>query len=133
MAIVRYFEDLECWQEARQLVKLIFLSCELGKLARDHETSQELKKAALSLISRIADSCMQKDPREGIKMIDAARSSLMDIRNITYIVDDLEYIPIRYVEAIQQKSERVGISIRDLRRRIENRDKLSDTSKNEVL
>jgi|GEM_PF-4276524 len=131
--MARHFEDLECWQEARQLVKLIFISCELGKLARDHETANQLKNAAITLISRIADGCAQKDPKEGIIHIDAARSSLMVIRNIAYIVDDLEYIPIRYIEAIQQKSEHIGINIRDLRRRIENRDKLTDTSENEVL
>jgi four helix bundle protein len=133
MAITRSFEELECWQEARQLVKLIFLSCELGKLARDHGTAHELKKAALSLISSLADGCSQRDPKDGLRHIDAARTSLIEIKNITYILDDLEYIPIRYIEAIHQKGDSVALSIRDLHRRIENREKLPDTLKNEVL
>ncbi len=34
MSKVERFEDLRCWQEARKLVKEIYLIAEYGKLAR---------------------------------------------------------------------------------------------------
>ena len=37
MSKVEQFEDLKCWQAARELVKLVYLACEEGKLVKDFE------------------------------------------------------------------------------------------------
>ena len=54
MSKVTRFEDLKCWQAARELVKEVYIICEEGKLAKDFETKAQLKKAALSTMNNIA-------------------------------------------------------------------------------
>jgi len=55
MSKVQRFEDLRCWQEARSLVKEIYLIAEYGKLARDFDTRSQLRRAALSVMNNIAE------------------------------------------------------------------------------
>ena len=43
MSKVERFEDLRCWQEARSLVKEIYLIAEYGKLAKDFDTRSQLR------------------------------------------------------------------------------------------
>lgn len=55
MAKVNKFEDLRCWQEARKLVKEIYLVAEEGKLAKDFDTKSQIKRASLSCMNNIAE------------------------------------------------------------------------------
>lgn len=55
MSKITRFEDLKCWQAARELVREVYMICEEGKLARDFETKAQLKKAALSTMNNIAE------------------------------------------------------------------------------
>jgi len=55
MAKVNRFEDLKCWQQARILVKDIYVISEKGKLSKDFDTRSQLRRAALSAINNIAE------------------------------------------------------------------------------
>jgi four helix bundle protein len=55
MTKVTQFEDLKCWQLARQLVGLVYQVCEEGKLAKDFDTRSQIKRAALSSMNNIAE------------------------------------------------------------------------------
>lgn len=54
MSKITQFEDLKCWQLARELVGLVYRACEEGKLAKDFETRDQIKRAALSVMNNIA-------------------------------------------------------------------------------
>ena len=55
MGKVERFEDLNCWKEARELVKEVYIICEKGKLSRDFDTKSQIKRAALSIMNNIAE------------------------------------------------------------------------------
>ena len=69
MAKVERFEDLVCWQEARKLVKEIYLISEEGKLSRDFDTKSQLKRAALSSMNNIAEGFGKFSNREFIHFL----------------------------------------------------------------
>ena len=125
MAFAKSFEELECWQEARELVKLVFVTCEMGKLSRDYGTANQLKRAAISVMNNIAEGHARKSTREFVRFLDIAQSSALEVKSMTFILDDLDYIPTAYVEAIREKAEKLKKMIRGLVRSIEDRERLS--------
>jgi four helix bundle protein len=125
MAFAKSFEELECWQEARELVKLVFASCEMGKLSRDYWTANQLKRASISVMNNIAEGHARKGTREFSRFLGTAQSSALEVKSMTFILDDLDYIPTVYIEAIREKSEQVKGMIRDLVCSLEDRERLS--------
>jgi len=55
MSKINRFEDLRCWQASRKLVSMIYGMAETGKLMKDYDTKSQIKRAALSSMSNIAE------------------------------------------------------------------------------
>ena len=106
MAKVEKFEDLRCWQAARKLVELVYLSCEEGKLSRDFETMAQIKRAALSSMNNIAEGFGRKSDKEFVRFLDFALSSAMEVKSITYVLDDMMYISKDKIQLIQDEAEK---------------------------
>jgi four helix bundle protein len=113
MAVDR-FEDLKCWMAARELVKLVFTACGSGKLARDFGTSDQIRRAALSVMNNIAEGFGRSSRKEFIRFLDIAQSSSVEVKSITYVLDDLNYIDNSVSLTIRAKSEETKKIIRGL-------------------
>jgi hypothetical protein len=48
------FEDLESWQKARALVNGVYTLTRTGSLARDYGLSDQIQRAAVSIMSNVA-------------------------------------------------------------------------------
>ena len=48
------FEDLESWQQARQLTKRIYLVTREDQIARDFGLCSQIQRAAVSIMSNVA-------------------------------------------------------------------------------
>lgn len=123
MATANTFEDLECWQEARMLVKSVFLACETGRLSKDYATSSQLKRAALSIMNNIAEGFGRKGQKDFLRFLEAAHGSALELKSMTYVLDDLEYLPMGFVEALRSKTDRIKRMIRGLMKRIDSKEK----------
>ena len=102
---VERFEDLRCWQAARQLVKLVFLACRTGMLSKDPEMKYQIKKAALSSMNNIAEGFGRFGPKDSIKFYDVSQASAQEVKSMTYALSDLEYLAQDVIEAIRTKAE----------------------------
>jgi len=54
MSISR-FEDLVAWQKARTFCRNIYLMTSTGRFARDYGLSRQIQRAAVSIMSNIAE------------------------------------------------------------------------------
>jgi four helix bundle protein len=102
---VERFEDLKCWIAARELVKLVFTACNSGKLARDFGTSDQIRRAAVSVMNNIAEGFGRSSRREFIRFLDIAQSSALEVKSMTYILDDLSYVDSNVSSSIRAKAE----------------------------
>ena len=102
---VQRFEDLRCWQAARQLVKLVFLACKTGALARDFDTKYQIKKAALSSMNNIAEGFGRFGIKDSIKFYDISQSSAQEVKSMLYVLSDLQYLTAEQIEEIRLKAE----------------------------
>jgi four helix bundle protein len=105
MSKVERFEDLKCWQCARELVKMVFDVCDEGKLSKDFETRSQFKRASLSVMNNIAEGFGRKSDKEFIRFLDFSQSSAIEVKSITYALEDSYYIPIEKINSIRDKSE----------------------------
>ena len=107
MSKVEKFEDLRCWQEARLLVREIFLIGEYGKLAKDYDTNSQLKRAALSTMNNIAEGFGKYSSKEFIRYLDTASNSVSEVKNILYVLLDLNYLAVEKIKASKDKADEV--------------------------
>ena len=52
------FEDLEAWKKARELVNLVYEMTEEGPLARDFGLRGQIQRAAVSIMSNLAEEAI---------------------------------------------------------------------------
>jgi len=107
MGKVERFEDLRCWQEARNLVKEIYLIAEYGKLARDFDTRSQRRRAALSAMNNIAEGFGKYSSKEFIRYLDTASNSVSEVKSILYVLLDLNYLEVEKIKALQDKADEV--------------------------
>ena len=56
MATIKRFEDLECWQEARELVKIVYSLTKKNEFKKDFELVRQVTKSAVSSMANISGS-----------------------------------------------------------------------------
>jgi four helix bundle protein len=107
MSQVKRFEDLHCWQEARCLVKEIYLIAEHGKLSKDFDTKSQIKRASLSAMNNIAEGFGKYSSKEFIRYLDTASNSASEVKSILYVLLDLNYLEKEKIESLQMKADEV--------------------------
>jgi four helix bundle protein len=56
MATIKRFEDLECWKEARELVKIVYSYTKNNKFKNDYELVRQVRRSAVSSMANVAGS-----------------------------------------------------------------------------
>lgn len=107
MSKIEKFEDLRCWQEARKLVREIYLISETGKLSKDYDTKSQLKRAALSTMNNIAEGFGKYSTREFIRYLDIASNSVAEVKSILYVLLDIDYLTPSKIAELQNKTDEV--------------------------
>jgi len=108
MATVKRFEDLEVWKEARELVRLVY---KLTSKFPKHEVyglASQMQRAAVSVMSNIAEGFERGSNKEFIQFLYISRSSCGELRSQTYVALDLEYADTREIQELQNHSRRVA-------------------------
>ena len=101
------FEDLQCWQHARLLVAEIFTLTSETRLAEEYTVKNQLCRAALSVMSNIAEGFARSYRGDFIRLLDYAQSSTQEVKSLLYGVIDLDLAPKRKVKDIQTKCDEV--------------------------
>lgn len=87
------FEDMPVWQESRKLVNSIYkIIMTNTKLAKDFELSNQLKRAAYSVMLNISEGFERGTNQDCSHFIDFAKGSAGEVRSILYIMLDNGYI-----------------------------------------
>ncbi|KXK21943.1 MAG: 30S ribosomal protein S23 [Bacteroidetes bacterium OLB12] len=107
MAKVEKFEDLRCWQEARDLVKEIYGVTGNGKAATDFGFRDQIRRAAISVINNIAEGFGRTSNKEFIRYLEFSFTSSNEVKSLLYVAIDLGYLEVKSATELQQKAEGV--------------------------
>ncbi len=105
MSTITRFEDLKCWQAARELVKMVYLVSKTGELAMDFGAKDQIRRAALSSMNNIAEGFGRFGRKDFIKFLAISQSSTLEVQSMLYVLSDLEYLNEEKITEIRSKSE----------------------------
>jgi len=92
MKITR-FEDIEAWQEARKLVKMVYeVINNSPKFRRDFRLVNQIQDAAVSSMSNISEGFSRKGNKEFIQFLFISKSSAAEVQSQLYVALDQGYI-----------------------------------------
>ncbi|WP_420580867.1 four helix bundle protein [Reichenbachiella sp.] len=100
MAKIEKFEDLECWKEARILVKQVFLEVQDNNKV-DWDTKSQVRRATLSIMNNIAEGFGRYSDKEFIRFLEYSSSSAAEVRSMLYVFEDLNFTDLEKLKTIQ--------------------------------
>ena len=92
MATVQQFEDLHVWQEARNLVREIYLASKGTAFRKDFSLRDQITRASASTMSNIAEGFERGSRKEFIQFLNVAKGSNGEVRSQLYVALDQQYI-----------------------------------------
>jgi len=83
---------LIAWQKARELTKGTYELSRQGKFSRDLDLSNPIRRAAVSVMSNIAEGFEREGQREFRQFLSIAKGSCAELRSQLYIAIDCGYL-----------------------------------------
>ena len=113
------FEDLQAWKGARVLVRAIYGLCRQPALSKDYGLKDQIRRAAVSVMSNLAEGFERTHAVEKIQMYKVARASAGEVRSLLYVVEDQELADLDQLKVARQMVEETGSMITGLIRSTE--------------
>jgi len=86
------FEDLVVWKKSRELAGSVYQATSDGRFYRDAGLRDQIRRAAVSVMSNIAEGFERYSRREFRHFVSIARGSASEVRSQVYLAHDLNYI-----------------------------------------
>jgi four helix bundle protein len=83
------FEDLEIWQEAQELTKILYGDF---KTCTDYDFKSQILRAALSVGNNIAEGFERKSNKEFSHFLYISKGSCGEVRSMLYLTQEFGYI-----------------------------------------
>ena len=107
MATIKRFEDLECWREAREFVRLVYKLTRKEKFRKDFDLVAQVRRSAVSSMANIAEGFHRNSNKDFMKFLDYARASIAESVSHCYVALDQEYIDQQEMDQVNQKADLV--------------------------
>ena len=108
MGTFKTFEEIEAWQQARTLAKLIYDASGKGAFGRDFGLRDQIRRAAVSVMSNIAEGFGRGGAREFVQFLTVARGSASEVSAQLYVALDQGYLSQPEFQRLQEQSARTG-------------------------
>jgi len=105
MTTAKRFEELEVWQKAKELTNLVYKYSSDGVFARDFGLRDQMRRAAVSIMSNIAEGFESQTQALFIKYLAYAKGSAGELRAQLYIARDQGYMNDEEFNAIFSLAE----------------------------
>jgi four helix bundle protein len=103
------FEDIKAWQEARELVKLVYRAINSNTaFKRDLRLVNQIQGAAVSAMANIAEGFSRHSNREFVQFLYISKSSAAEVQSHLYVALDQKYISDGLFSDLFQSAEAVS-------------------------
>jgi four helix bundle protein len=111
MGRIERFEEIKAWQLARILVGEIYKLTGNRTFSRDYGLRDNIQRAAVYVMSNIAEGFERNSRKEFIQFLYIARASAGEVRSQLYVASDLGYISPGEFSMTLSKSEETSKTI----------------------
>jgi four helix bundle protein len=102
------FEDLDCWQEARILVKEVYSVTRGSVFRKDLRLAGQIQAAATSTMSNIAEGFIRHSDKEFIQFLFIAMSSAAEVQSHLYVALDQGYLDQNQFDMIYEQGNKTA-------------------------
>src|SRR5437879_4913189 len=92
MATIVRFEDLDAWKTGQSLCNEVYAMTKRSEFAKDFVLRDQIRRAAVSILSNIAEGFERSGTGEFIQFLAIAKGSAGELRAQLYIAKDQGYI-----------------------------------------
>jgi len=92
MTKIGTFEDIDAWKKARILAKDIYKVTNVGKFSKDFALRDQIRRAAVSIMSGIAEGFERGGNKEFLYFLSIAKGSAGEVRAQLYVSLDIGYL-----------------------------------------
>jgi len=92
MARIERFEDIEAWQTARALTRLVYTVSNSGGFGHDFGLRDQMRRAAVSVMSNIAEGFESQTRLLFVSFLCRAKASAGEVRAQAYVSLDAGYL-----------------------------------------
>ena len=125
MAVIKYFEDIEAWKEARILTRQIYKLSKRGSFSKDFGLRDQICRAAISIMSNIAEGYESQASGTFIRYLKIAKGSAGELRSQLYIALDQSYISSSEFESLCDLCKKISSQLANLKIYLENQKMLN--------
>lgn len=97
------FEDLEIWKESTDIAVEIYRISSSGNFGKDFGLRDQIRRAAVSISSNIAEGFEMSNNNELIRYLAIAKGSTGEVRSQLFISFRLGYINQKEFEALNER------------------------------
>jgi four helix bundle protein len=112
---INSFQDLIAWQKARSLTASIYEITSKGDFARDFALKDQIRRAAVSVMSNIAEGFERGRPAEFHQFLSIAKGSCAELRSQLFVALDASYLAAGDFGILMTDAEEVARIIGGLR------------------
>lgn len=111
MGTIRRFEEIEAWQTARQVSRLVYSLTRSRPFAQDFGLRDQIRRAAVSIMSNIAESFESRTQALFVELLGRAKGSAGELRSQAYVALDAGYITQSQFEEVFDLAEKCSRQI----------------------
>ena len=102
------FRELRVWQAGKDLAVAIYRATEQGPIARDYGLRDQMRRAAVSVPSNIAEGDERDTNKESVRFFYIAKGSLAELRTQLEIARDVGALSVEAYLPLEQKCAEIG-------------------------
>ena len=104
---IKRFENLECWQEARMLINMLYDIVKKVNFYKDYRLRDQMIGAGISIMNNICEGFDSQSNIEFVRFLRYSRRSISEVQNCLYISLDQNYISQNTLTRIYEQSSKV--------------------------
>src|SRR3989338_8544340 len=106
MPLVKRFEDLQAWQEARSVTQRVYKLTQEPEFRRDYGLVDQVRRASVSVMNNIVEGFDSGSRAEFIKFLGYARRSGSEVQSCLYVALDRGHVTQERFNMAYEEAER---------------------------
>ena len=120
--IVKRFEDLEIWQEARELCRIVYEITSTGPFSNDFKFRDQIRASAGSAVDNIAEGFDRGGNKEFYQFLSVSKGSCGEVRSQSYRALDTKYITKVQLNDLLERTDTLSRKTYNLMQHLKNSD-----------
>lgn len=105
--LIKRFEDIDVWKEARKLVNMVYDLTTKIPFKKDFGLREQIQKAAVSCMSNVAEGFDSDTKQQFIQMLSYTKRSSSEVQSELYVALDRKYITQREFDSTYTQAKSV--------------------------